>query len=64
MGRNDMNAIRCLVIAAAAFGLLTGAAGAAGKLTFKADPDSYQEGPAISTTGIGRGPSRRSFPYV
>ncbi len=44
-----MNAIRCLVIAAAASGLLTGAAGAAGKLAFKADPDSYQglEGGAV-----------------
>ncbi len=48
-----MNAIRCLVIAAAAFGLLTGAAGAAGKLGFKADPDSYQEVSALSTTGTG-----------
>ena len=48
-----MNAIRCLVIAAAAFGLLTGAAGAAGKLDFKADPDSYQEVSAVSTTGTG-----------
>ncbi len=48
-----MNAIRCLVIAAAALGLLTGTAGAAGKLAFKADPDSYQEVPALSTTGTG-----------
>ena len=48
-----MNAIRCFVIAAAAFGLLTGAAGAAGKLAFKADPDSYQEVSALSTTGTG-----------
>ncbi len=37
-----MNAIRCLIIAAAAFGLLTGAAGAAGKRAFKADLDSLR----------------------
>ncbi len=48
-----MNSIRCLVIAAAVFGLLTGAAGAAGKRAFKADLDSYQEVPALSTTGTG-----------
>ena len=50
---HDMNAIRCLIIAAAAFGLLTGVAGAAGKRAFKADLDSYQEVSALSTTGTG-----------
>ena len=48
-----MNAIRCLIIAAATFGLLTGVAGAQGRLAFRADPDSYQEVPALSTTGTG-----------
>ncbi len=48
-----MRAIRCIVIAVAAFGLLTGVAGADGKRAFKADPDSYQEVPALSTTGTG-----------
>ena len=48
-----MKAIRNLVMAAAIFGLLTGAAGAAGKLAFKADLDSYQQVSTLSTTGTG-----------
>ena len=48
-----MRGIRCFVIAIAAFGLLTGTAGAAGKLVFKAGPDSYQEVSGLSTTGTG-----------
>ncbi len=48
-----MNAIHCLVSAVATLGLLTGAAEAGGKRAFKADPDSYQEVPTLSTTGTG-----------
>ena len=48
-----MKVIRCHFIVAAAFGLLTGAAGAPGKLAFRADLDGYQEVSALSTTGTG-----------
>ncbi len=48
-----MKMIRCLVIVAVAFVLLTGTAAATGKRAFKADLDSYQEVSALSTTGTG-----------